>query len=56
MKAEANPSIQPQRRIPLQYTDKLEHEIEKMLEEDIIEGSIEKEEPRSYISNLVITD
>ena len=52
----AVPVIQPQRRIPLHYMDRLEAELKKMLEEDIIEGPIEIEEPGTFISNLVITD
>ena len=31
-------------------------EIDKMLQEDIIEGPLEIEEPGTYLSNLVITD
>ena len=33
---EAVPIIQPRRRIPLHYVDRLEKEIKKMLEEDIL--------------------
>ena len=52
----AVPIIQPRRRIPLQYNDRLKKQIEKMLQEDIIEGPIEVEEPGTFVSNLVITD
>ena len=48
--------IQAARRIPLHYMDRLESELRKMTEEDIIEGPIEIEEPRTFLSNLVITD
>ena len=53
---DAVPVVQPQRRIPLHYMDRLKVELEKMLKEDIIEGPIEVEEPGTFISNLVITD
>ena len=53
---EAVPIIQPRRRIPLHYVDRLEKEIKKMLDEDIIEGPLDEEEPGTFISNLVITD
>ena len=52
----AVPVVQPQRRIPLHYMDRLKTELEKMLSEDIIEGPIQVEEPGTFISNLVITD
>ena len=52
----AVPVIQPQRRIPLHYMERLEGELKKMLDEDIIEGPIDVEEPGTFISNLVITD
>ena len=55
-KARAIPVIQPPRRIPLQYLDKVKDEIQTMLAEDIIEGPILKEEPGTFLSNLVITD
>ena len=51
-----NPVVQPPRRIPLHYVDRLHDEIIKMVDEDIIEGPQETEEPGTYISNLVITD
>ena len=50
------PVIQPSRKIPLQYKDKLEKKIKEMLDDDIIEGPIEVEEPGTFISNLVSTD
>ena len=53
---EVTPVIQPRRRIPLHYMDRLEVELEKMLKEDIIEGPLDEEEPGTFISNLVITD
>ena len=51
----ACPTIQPQRKIPLHYVNKLKTEI-NMLVEDIIEGPIGIEEPGTYMSNLVIID
>ena len=36
--------------------DRLEAELKKMLNEDIIEGPLDEEEPGTFISNLVITD
>jgi len=53
---DATPVIQPRRKIPLHYVDKLEVEIKKMLEEDIIEGPLDEEENGTFISNLVIAD
>ena len=53
---DVTPVIQPRRRIPLHYIDRLEVELEKMLKEDIIEGPLDQEEPGTFISNLVITD
>ena len=53
---DAVPIIQPRRRIPLHCVDRLESEIKKMLDEDIIEGPLDEEEPGTFISNLVITD
>ena len=51
-----NPVVQPPWHIPLHYVDRLLAEIKKMVDEDIIEGPLETEEPGTYISNLVITD
>ena len=56
VKDDVTPVVQPARRIPLQYIDQTKIEIRKMLEEDIIEGPIDVEEPGTFISNLVITD
>ena len=56
VKSEAIPVIQPPRRIPLQYVERLQKEIKKMVKEDIIEGPIMVEEPGTFLSNLVITD
>ena len=53
---DVTPVVQPRRRIPLHYRDRLEAELKKMLEEDIIEGPLDEEEPGTFISNLVITD
>ena len=53
---DATPVIQPRRKIPLHYVDKLEEEIKKMIEEDIIEGPLDEEEKGTFISNLVIAD
>ena len=52
----AMPVIQPARRIPLQYTDRLEAELKRMIDEGIIEGPIAMEEPGTFLSNLVITE
>ena len=41
---DAEPVIQPARRIPLHYKERLQREIQKMKDEDIIEGPIELEE------------
>ena len=56
IRKDAVPVIQPGRRIPLHYMERLESELKKMKDEDIIEGPIEIEEPGTFISNLVITD
>ena len=56
VREDAIPVIQPPRRIPLHYIDRLEAELEKMKHEDIIEGPLEIEEPGTFLSNLVITD
>ena len=48
--------IQPTRRIPTYDIEPLEAEIKHMIQDDIIEGPLELEEPGTYISNLVITD
>ena len=53
---EVTPVVQPRRRIPLYNRDRLEAELKRMLEDDIIEGQLDKEEPGTFISNLVITD
>ena len=52
----ARPVIAPRRRIPLHYVDRVEKELDKMLQEDIIEGPLTQEEKGTFISNLVITD
>ena len=56
VREDAVPVIQPSRRIPLHYMDRLESELRKMVKEDIIERPIEIEEPGTFLSNLVITD
>lgn len=53
---DAIPVIQPVRRIPLHYVERLESELKKMVTEDIIEGPLHIEEPGTFLSNLVITD
>merc|ERR1712048_311865 len=53
---DATPVIQPGRKIPLHYMEKLKTELERMKREDIIEGPIEVEEPGTFLSNIVITD
>ena len=56
IRKDAVPVIQPGRRIPLHYMDRLKSELEKMKQEDIIEGPVDIEEPGTFLSNLVITD
>ena len=56
VRSNVNPVVEPPQRIPLHYVDRLLAEIKKMVDEDIIEGPLETEEPGTYISNLVITD
>ena len=52
----AIPVIQPARKIPLHYLDRVKIELDKMLQEGVIEGPIDVEEPGTFLSNLVITD
>ena len=54
--SDAKPVIQAPRRIPLHYRDRLKKELEKMIQEDVIEGPIQLEEPGTFLSNLVVTD
>ena len=56
LKLDMSPVIQPQCRVPLHYRERLRQELEKMKEQDIIEGPITIEEPGTFLSNLVITD
>ena len=56
VREDAIPVIQPPRRIPLHYMERLEAELKKMKSEDIIEGPLDLEEPGTFLSNLVITD
>ena len=56
IRKDAVPVIQPSRRIPLHYMERLESELKLMKDQDIIEGPINIEEPGTFISNLVITD
>ena len=56
LKSDVSPVIQPLRRIPIHYRERLRQELGKMKEEDIIEGPITIEEPGTFLSNLVITD
>ena len=53
---EYTPHIQPNRRIPLHYTDPTYKELQKLIDDDVYEGPIETEEPGTFINNLVITD
>ena len=53
---EATPVVQPRRKVPLPYIDRLKKELKTMIDEDIIEGPLAHEEKGSFISNLVITD
>ena len=50
LKSDMSPVIQPPRRVPMHYRERLRQELEKMKKEDIIE------EPGTFLSNLVITD
>ena len=56
IREEVVPVIQPARRIPLHYIDRLEKELQKKFKEYIIEGPIDIEEPGTFFSNLVIID
>ena len=56
LKSDMSPVIQPPRRVPMYYRERLRQELEKMKEEDIIEGPTTIEEPGIFLSNLVITD
>ena len=56
IKAGAEPVIQPSRRIPLHYVERVKKEIQSTLAVDIIEDPIKKEESGTFLSNLVITD
>ena len=56
LKSDMSSVIQPSRRVPMQYRERLRQELEKIKEEDIIEGPITIEEPGTFLSNLVITD
>ena len=56
IRKDAVPVIQPGRKIPLHYMDRLKSELKSMKDQDIIEGPIDIEEPGTFISNLVITD
>lgn len=56
IRKDAVPVIQPSRRIPLHYMERLKSELKLMKDQDIIEGPIDIEEPGTFISNLVITD
>ena len=44
------------RRVPLHYADKFDAEIARLLEEDIIEGPLEVEEPGTFINDVVLVD
>ena len=46
----------PERRIPLHYKKQYLTELERMKQEDIIEGPLEVEEPGTIINNVVLTD
>jgi hypothetical protein len=56
VREDAVPVIQPPRRIPLHYIDRLEVELKKMKMEDIIEGPLDIEEPGTFLSNTLITN
>ena len=53
---QAEPVIQPPRRIPIHYRQALEDHLDELLEADVIEGPLKSEEPGTWVSNLVITD
>ena len=45
VKPEASPVIQPPRRILLHYREPLEDHLAELLEQDVIEGPLQEEEP-----------
>ena len=46
----------PERRIPLYYKERYMKELHRMIDEDIIEGPIELEEPGAIINHVVLTE
>ena len=56
MREDVSPVIQPVRKIPLHYIYPLDNHITELLQQDVIEGPLIKEEPGTWMSNLVITD
>ena len=56
MREDVSLVIQPVRKIPLHYIKPLDDHITELLQQDVIEGPLIKEEPGTWISNLVITD
>ena len=53
---DAVPEIQARRRIPLAHMDRLKDELEKMIDEEFIEGPLSEEEEGTCISNLVLNE
>ena len=49
------PVVQKQRPIPLGLRDKIEEHLKELLENDIIEGSLDSSEPHEWVSNAMIT-
>ena len=46
----------PERRIPLHYKERYLLELQRMIDEDIIEGPIEIEEPGTILNDVVLTE
>jgi hypothetical protein len=55
MKDDATPVVAPSRPVPLQYVDRLNTEIQQMLDDGVITGPLKSVPPDMCISNLVVT-
>ena len=55
MREGASPVVAPSRPIPFQYVEKLDTEIQQMLDDGVITGPLQTVPPDMYISNLVVT-
>ena len=47
---QAEPVIQPPRRIPIHYRQALEDHLDELLEADVIEGPLKSEEPGTWVA------